>query len=253
MLTLERQNEMLLYLKEHKSATILELSNKFFIGAASIRRDLEKLEKKKLINRTYGGAVLIEGLNEEIPIGVREKERSDAKEIIGQLAASFVKDNDIIIIDSSTTSHHMIKHLKNKQNLTVVTNGIRTATTLGETLHSKTYCCGGKLRENSLSLVGDQSKRFISNYSVQKLFFSCRALSMELGAIDASDDEAELRRTMINSSDEVFLLCDSNKFDKKAFYQICQFNQINYVITETRPSDAWLAMLKQCNVNIIYK
>ena len=67
MFTLERQNEIFQYLKEQKSASISELSRQFFIGEATIRRDLDKLEKKNLIKRTYGGAVLVEGLNMEIP------------------------------------------------------------------------------------------------------------------------------------------------------------------------------------------
>ena len=63
MFTLERQNQILDYLKQNKSASISALSKLFFIGEATIRRDLDKLEKKNLIKRTYGGAVLLEGLS----------------------------------------------------------------------------------------------------------------------------------------------------------------------------------------------
>ena len=251
MLTLKRQNEIVEYLKLHKSATVTELSKTFFISAASIRRDLEKLEKQNVIKRTYGGAVLLEGLSNEIPITIREHEFSDAKNRIAQLAASLVKDNDIIIIDSSTTSFRMIHHLKGKSNLTIVTNGLRTASEAGAVLHSKVYCCGGRLRENSLSLVGDQAKRFIKSYGVQKLFFSCRALSMDVGAMDASDEEAELRKIMIECSDQAFLLCDSSKYDKKSFYHICDFSAIDSLITETQPTDALMALCRQNGVNVI--
>src|SRR5690554_5827583 len=104
MFTLERQQAILDLLKSNKSASVSDLSKRFFIGEATIRRDLDKLEKMGLIKRTYGGAVLIEGLDSEIPLFVRESEQKDLKVSIGKLAAQLVNDNDIIIIDSSSTS-----------------------------------------------------------------------------------------------------------------------------------------------------
>lgn len=72
MFTIERQKEIMTLLKNKKSITVGELSQKFFIGKATIRRDLNKLEKMGLLKKTYGGAVLLEGLDMEIPLFIRE-------------------------------------------------------------------------------------------------------------------------------------------------------------------------------------
>jgi DeoR/GlpR family transcriptional regulator of sugar metabolism len=252
MFTLERQNEILNYLKENKSASICDLSKMFFIGEATIRRDLDKLEKKNLIKRTYGGAVLTEGLNIEIPISVREKEQSTAKNHIGELSAGYVNDGDIIIMDSSTTTYAMIPYLKQKNDLTVITNGVKTATGLGETLHTKVYCSGGKLRENSLSLVGQGAENYIKNFSIQKLFFSCRALSAKNGAMDSSEEEAELRKIMMERSEKVFLLCDSSKFGKNAFYKICELNRIDCIITDAEPTRDILQLFHSRGIEVVF-
>jgi DeoR/GlpR family transcriptional regulator of sugar metabolism len=252
MLILERQNEIINILKEKKSVSVDELAKNLFIGQATIRRDLDTLQKQNLIKRTYGGAVLLEGLNIEIPLYVRENEHTVEKETIGQKAAELVHDNDILILDSSSTTYSMIQFLKAKENLTIITNGIKTTMALGETLHPKVYCTSGRLRENSLSLVGELAKKCISNFQVDTLFFSCRGIMKNIGTLDSSDDEAELRKEMIKISRTIVLLCDSTKFDKMAFYKVCDFNRINYIITDKQPSEEWSFFFEQRGIKLIF-
>lgn len=252
MFTLERQQQILEYLKDKKSAGITELAKIFFIGEATIRRDLQKLEAQNLIKRTYGGALLIEGPNSEIPLSVREKEQSYAKDAIGKAAAALISSGQTVILDSSSTTFSMIKYLKGKENLTLLTNGLKTASELGQTLHTKVYCTGGRLRENSLSLVGSQAADFLGDYAVEKLFFSCRALSLEDGCMDNSEEEAQLRRQMIRRSAKVYLLCDSRKFGNRAFYKVCDLEALDGIITDRRPSGAFISLLGQKGVELIF-
>lgn len=253
MFAIERQQAILNMLKSKKSVAVSELSKLFFIGEASIRRDLEKLEKKGLLKRTYGGAVLLEGLDSEIPFAVREAEQKNAKQIIGHAAANLVKDGDIVIMDSSSTVLKMAPYLKGKSNLTVITNGARTAVELGEMLHIKVYCTGGVLRENSLSYIGEFARSCIERFNADILFFSCRAVSIEKGLSDISMDEAELRRLMMANCKKIVLLCDSSKFDKVSFCKICGFEKIDCIITEKKPSDQWIEFLKGKNIELVYE
>lgn len=252
MFTLERQNQIYEFIKTNKSASITELSKIFFISEATIRRDLDKLEKQNLIKRTYGGAVLVEGLNIEIPISVREKEQAFEKDKIGRLAASFVNDGDIIIMDSSTTTYAMIPYLKSKVDITIITNGVKTATSLGNTLHTRVYCTGGKLRENSLSLVGQGAQDYIRNFSAQKLFFSCRGITVQNGAMDNSEEEAILRKIMMECADRIYLLCDSSKLGKKAFYKICDLSSLDCIVTNNQPEPEMLQSIVSNGIEVIW-
>lgn len=252
MFPLERRQNILNLLKTKKSVLVSELSQQFFIGEATIRRDLEKLEKKGFLKRTYGGAVLLEGLDSEIPLSIREIEQKDAKDSIGQLAARQVADGNIIIIDSSSTVLRMVPYLKAKNQLTVITNGARTAVDLGELLHVRVYSTGGMLRENSLSYIGEAARRCISSLNADILFFSCRAISMDKGLTDISEEEAELRRLMINSCQKTILLCDSSKFDKVSFNKICGFDAIDCLITDQKPAATWADFLQAKGVEVIY-
>jgi len=238
MLTLERQNEIMRILKDRKSVLVSDLAGRFFTGESTIRRDLDFLEKQRLIRRTYGGAMLLEGLNTEIPFDVRERERTEAKDRIGMLAAEFVLEGDTIILDSSSTTYHMLKHLSGRRDLTVITNGLKTAMTAGAELRCQVFCTGGALRENSSSLVGSGAQTFMESHRAQKLFFSCRALSKDGWAMDVSDEEAALRRTMLRSADRKFLLCDQSKIGQTAFAKICALEEIDELVLDQLPEAA---------------
>ena len=252
MFAIERQESILNILKSSKSASVSELSRIFFIGEATIRRDLEKLEKKGLIRRTYGGAVLLEGLGTEIPLSVREAEQKDEKEAIGRNAAHQVQDGDTIIMDSSSTTLKMVPYLKGKKGLTVITNGARTAVDLGELLHIKVYCTGGSLRENSLSYIGELARRCMDSFHADKLFFSCRALSLEKGLSDSNEDEAELRRLMMKSSKKAVLLCDHTKFDQVSFCKIGDLDLVQCIVTDRKPSRQWIQYAEKLGIQLIY-
>lgn len=252
MFTIERQKEIISLLKNKKSVTVAELSEKFFIGEATIRRDLDKLEKKGLLKKTYGGAVLIEGLDIEIPLSVRETEQKSEKEVIGQLASRLIHDNEAVIIDSSSTTLRIVPHLKNINNLTVITNGAKTAVELGDLRSVKVYCTGGMLRENSLSYIGEISKKCVENFFADTLFFSCRGISMEKGLTDSNESEAELRKVMIKNCRSAALLCDHSKLGKISFCRISDFDEIDYIITDKKPSPEWVNFFNEKGVELIH-
>lgn len=252
MFAIERRKEILELLRKQKAVTVKDLSNKFFIGEATIRRDLEKLEKSGLLNRTYGGAVLLEGLHTEIPLYVRESERKQEKDTIACFASKYVSNGDIIIMDSSSTTMMMNSYLQSKTDVTIITNGAKTAVDLAEMKTFNVYSTGGKLRENSLSYIGETANKFFNNFNADTLFFSCRALSMKRGITDSNEEEAMLRKLMIQASRRSVLLCDSTKFDKTSFCKIGDVMCIDTIITDIKPNEEWIAFLKEQEIDLIY-
>lgn len=252
MFTLERQNKIFEMIKSKKKVSVQELSSHFYISEASIRRDLTALEKKGLIKRTYGGAILIEGNNIEIPLNIRVTAQREIKIPIARIAASLVENQDVIFMDSSTTTKEMNPFLSSKNDLTVITNGIQTIEELSEYDNVSVYSIGGKLRPRSLSLVGGLANSSISNFSASKFFFSCTGISQTQGAMDFSDQEAELRKHIMSHCDTVIILVDHTKFDNNAFYKTCDFSDVDILITDQKPSEEWCALLQKNDVELMY-
>ena len=122
MIILERREKILAILEKKRTATFRELADQLFISEASVRRDVEALEKAGQVRRIYGGVVLEKFHNAVVPLGFREGENSQIKEDLARRAADMVQDGDSIMLDASSTVRRMIKYLSGKRGLKIITN-----------------------------------------------------------------------------------------------------------------------------------
>ena len=234
----EREKKILEEILKSKKVTVKELAKKLYISEPSIRRDLSSLEKQNLIKRIHGGAVIEEnGISAtKIPFVIRELEQSDAKIFMAQKAASLVKDGDVIFLDSSSSAYNIIPYLALKNNITVITCGIKALAKLGE-YNIKAICTGGTLIPSCQTLVGDDAYNIIEQNNADIFFFSCRGLSSEGLLTDISEQENYVRRKMMKNSAKSYLLCASEKFNKKYFHNLCSVKDITGIISEKEIPD----------------
>ncbi|MFR7357524.1 MAG: DeoR/GlpR family DNA-binding transcription regulator [Dorea longicatena] len=115
MIAIERRNGILEKLQEDKKVVVGELSQLYKVSEETIRRDLERLEKEGLCTKSYGGAVLNENNNVEMPFNVRKKSNATGKQKIAELIAGMVEDGEHILLDASTTAVYIAKALKSRE------------------------------------------------------------------------------------------------------------------------------------------
>ena len=248
----ERRQQITKILETQKFIHVSDLAHRFFTSEATIRRDLDKLKKSGLLKRTYGGAVCLEGMDVEIPLVVREEERRAQKELIAQTAAQLIPMDAVMIIDSSSTCGKLVPLLASRKPKTVITNSPKTAIQLTQCGLAHIYSTGGSLRSSSLSYVGEAARKMISSFYVDILFFSCRGASIDIGLTDPSEEEAELKRVMIQHSKLRVLMLDSSKFDQHGFARLGDFSDIDYLITDQKLNAAWLQHLDASGVQVLY-
>lgn len=232
MFAVERQNEILDYLKEEHSASVSELASKFFISEATVRRDLDKLAKGGQIKRTHGGAVINDGSANDSPFILRDSINSDAKNQIAQICAKYIKSGDTILLDSSSTALKVIPYIEDPKGITVITNGIKTMAALCEKGVKNIYSCGGHVRENSYSLTGATAAQYLSVFSADTYIFSCSGLSLTAGVTERSEEEATIKRIMFDSAKTRILLCDSSKLNTISLSRVCNINDVDLIISE---------------------
>lgn len=147
MLKEERYDKILTILEEESYISATKLSEMLYVSLPTIRRDLAELGRRNQIIRSHGGAKKIHHEHVVAPLNFRKTVRALEKRELCRSAAKLVQDNDIIFIDSSTTTLQMADFLGEKKGITVITNGITLATLLVKK-GIKTYCTGGRnLRE----------------------------------------------------------------------------------------------------------
>ena len=248
----ERQSLIFEIIKKKKAVSVQGLSKELFINEATIRRDLNMLAKSGMVSRTHGGAVLNEGPDSEIPFFIRQTAHEKEKRQIGETAAEFIKNGDTVFIDSSSTASFVIPHITQKNGLKIMTNGAKAAIMLSSLYNCEIFCTGGKLRENSLSFIGDSALSQLKNFHFDSVFFSCRGIDLEYGLTDPDINEAAIRKTVIGNSAKSFLLADSSKFGTVSFCKISALENITAVITDNLPDRIWKERLSECGVSVYY-
>ncbi len=252
MLAAERKNLILEKLQDEKRVVVSELSEQFDVSEETIRRDLDKLDKMGLATKTYGGAVLVENSNAEMPFKVRRKKNTQGKRVIADIIAGLISDGDHIIMDPSTTAVFVIKALSDKKRLTIVTNSIEVLVELADAPGWDIISTGGTLKENYLALVGPKAIDSISSFNADKVIMSCKGIDMEKGITDAHEMFSQVKKAMLRSAKQIILTADYTKFEKVAFSKICEVADIDMVVTDVRPSDAWMKYFKEKGIDCLY-
>ncbi len=235
-----------------KKVSVSNLSDQFSVTEETIRRDLDKLETEGILTRTYGGAVLnSEDTVSNIPFYKRAEHNIDAKQAIALKAIKVLKNVHTISADSSSTVMETLKLLKEREDITIVTN---SSEALRELMISEVnvLSTGGIFNKRTLSMQGDLTERAIENYNVEMALISCKGIDKHIGATDTNEVEARIKKCMIKQATEVVLLIDSGKFCKKGFVHLSDIDQINHVVTDKKPSDDWIEFFAKRNIQVYY-
>lgn len=231
--TVGRRNDILHLLAEKGEVFVTDLSKKFKVSEVTIRNDLDQLEQKNTLIRARGGAIKLETrMVYDQRVVDKSKVHFKEKARIGKEAAKYVKESDIIIIDSGSTTSQMVGNFIDFQDLTVITNALDIANQLISKPNINVIIPGGYLRKNSISLVGPMAEKSLRNLNVDKVFLGVDGLDTRHGLYTPNVEEARLNEVMIEISREVILLVDSSKFKVRSLAFICTINKVHKVITD---------------------
>lgn len=252
MLAVERRNLILEKLQDEKKVVVSELSTLFEVSEETIRRDLDKLDKEGLAIKSYGGAVLNENTSLDMPFNVRKKRNMQGKQLIAELVSGLVQEGEHIIVDPSTTAVAIVKALKSRKRLTVITNSIEVLVELSDVSGWDIISTGGTLRENYLALVGPKATDVISSFHADRAIISCKGLDMEQGITDSNEMFSQVKQTMLRSAKQRILAVDCTKFGNVAFSKICELASIDMVVTDVRPSEEWMEYFAEKGIECLY-
>ncbi len=231
-----------------------ELSERFDVSAVTIRNDLATLEQQGYLLRTHGGAVLKPNLTsfgaEPPAFALRKDLHAREKERIGQAAAELVRQGDSIALDGSTTAWQIARHLKDRRDLTVVTNGLFIALEFVEAPGVTVVMPGGSLRPVSASLVGSHGADILERYHVQRGFFGGGGFTLEEGLTDTNEYEAQLKQRMVARSKEVIAIVDSSKWGQVTLAPLVSVDQLDRVITDKGAPVDMVAALRQRGIEV---
>lgn len=242
-----RADQILRELRQKGNVSLDELVAGLDSSAASVRRDLAKLEQAGLVRRTHGGATLIEPLLYE-PFRYdslfqnREQHRTAEKRRIGLAAAELVHENETVGFTAGTTTTYVARNLRNRHNIRVVTNAINIAMELSNCAGLKTFVTGGFVQwAGSFSLVGQVAMTSLNDIYLDRVFVSVCGIDVGRGVTVIEPEEALTFRAMIRQAKQTVIVADSSKLGIVTPALICPVSEVHVLITDTRASDKAVA------------
>ena len=233
------------YIKALDVCTYEELTREFDVSMTTMRRDIDTLEKMGKVKKVYGGIKAIPQEEEEESALFRYEYGKDR---IGRLAATLVNDNDIIVLGSGSTAAHMVRYLREKKGLTVITNNLSVmneAVRYGFALVS----IGGNLDRRTLSFVGTQSTKQMSELNADKCFLSCNGITPH-GISNVADLEADMKKETMKISGKVYLLADHFKFGVTSLYSFAKLGDLDGIVTDKALPKEFTETLKEEDVTL---
>ena len=250
MLIEERRRAILEALHLDGRVLVTELAKRFRTSHVTIRKDLEILHTTGKIHRTHGGALPArEGALEDPTLREKEKLHRKEKILIAAAAAHMVKEGQVVILDSGTTTTAIARALRHHQNLTIITNAVNIAAELaGSSLY--VILTGGTLRKNSFSLVGPIAEETLRRLNADVLFLGVDGFDVRYGLSTPNILEAKVNRAMMDVARIVVAVCDSSKFGRRSLSLIAPPSALHGVITDRLAPKNDIDQLRKAGIEI---
>ncbi|QYJ14956.1 Lactose phosphotransferase system repressor [Rubrobacter xylanophilus DSM 9941] len=248
----ERRERIARLVEESGSVKVAMLEEKFGISPMTARRDLLALEREGRVQRTHGGAILPGFAGHEDSFQRRMGENVVAKERLARAAVGLVEAGEAVFIDSSTTAYHVAKRLFEKGlRVTILTNCVPVMELFSTNRAPRMGLVGtgGSLRRLTLSFVGPHAVRTVNAHFADKLFFSVKGVTPDGYLTDPDPLEAEVKRAMIERSEEPILLVDGSKFERRGLSAIAHASQLSRALVVDAPEEG-IRALQEAGVEV---
>lgn len=243
--TFDRRTAILAYLQRHRRASTRQLSDLFGVSEVTIRSDLATLEESGHLSRQHGGAELPGPAQAEQPFELRRGQHPREKVEIARAAAATIEPGDTILLDASSTAYQLALALKDRRNLTVVTNNVQTAAALAGNPSLEIILVGGLVRGDNWSVVGVLAEEMLGKLHATRGFFGAAGLTLDRGLTDADTREVQIKRAMIAAARYVAVLLDASKFGQQSFLTFAGLTDVDHLISDAIPE----AYREACRLN----
>lgn len=224
----ERQKEIFNLICENKKMPVSKLAKMLYVAEMTIRRDLTELSRKGYVKRYRGGAMCLPE-NKSFPVSSRMHIEEDEKRALAKKAAELLSDNINIFIDSSSTSHFLIPHVKKFENIKIITNSVNVLLSASE-FHMPCFLIGGEYCESDMCLVGTAAEKGAEKLNVDVAFISTEGITEDGVITDSSPEITGVKEEIMKNAKHSVFLFEKSKIGIKGLYTICRKTDENVTV-----------------------
>lgn len=254
MLAKKRQSKINELLLANGAVTVSELATLFGVSDETVRRDLIAMERCGELFRVHGGAVKESVMKPYLELEERNQSYNEEKRELSVTAMRFIEEGDIISLDCGSTAIVFANVLKESfSNLTVITHSLDVFNVLKSKESFRIILCGGIYMPAENTFYGALTIDMITSLCAKKTFIFPSAVSLESGICDYQPDLFQIQCQLIKSAEQVYVLADSSKLEKKAFLKIENMKSDFTYITDSGISANLKQLYNENGINIYTK
>lgn len=225
----DRQSKILSLARENGRVDVEELSNTFKVSPQTIRKDLNELCDKQLLQRIHGGAIVGSGI-ENVSYEARRLLAPGPKKAIGKKTAELIPDNSSLLINIGTTTEQVAHSLSGHRGLLVITNNINAVAIMKDFLGIELIIAGGQVRRSDGGIVGVAAVDFINQFKADYAVIGVSAIDEDGSLLDYDFREVRVAQAIINNARHVILVADTMKLERSAPIRIGHISEINTIV-----------------------
>lgn len=241
-------------LNQKSELSVKEIAEMLHVSDMTVRRDLNELERQGIIRRTHGGATLLDpssSVRDPYILGEQTAKNVREKSMIGIKAASLVRPDETILLDSGSTTPFVARHIDKDLPLTVLCYTFTNALEFYPRKNANLILLGGFFHRDSNIFHSVENRALISNIRADKAFISTGGLDPKLGLTTYFYYEADIKREMIRSARQIILVTDSTKFGKISVTHFAGLDEVDTVITDEGISDEYREILADRGIELL--
>ena len=243
MLTEERRMAIVDKAKIEGRVDVVSAAQEFSVAVETIRRDLEVLQRRGLMRRVHGGAIALDRFSREYSV-------AENKVKIAEIASNYIPLSGTIFLDAGTSTECLGPFLRDKKDLTVITNSLTLATQIGDS-STHIILLSGRIRPITLSAVGELALTAMENFHADIAFLGTNGVSTEIGFTTPDPDEAAVKRKMIAHSRETIMVADGSKFGKSCASRFARFEDVDRIVTDLGVDQEIIAEIEKAGVEVV--
>lgn len=248
----QRQAMILEILQTDGAASVQQFADAIGASVATVRRDLETLESKGFLERTFGGASLRARALVQLEPGhaVSAHIHHDEKVTIGNAAAARIEPHQCVIFDSSSTVYEAARSvLERGIPITAITNDILIAQLLANSSAVTVLTVGGRVRTGSMTLFGPPGEEFLAGVKADIALIGVHAFTLD-GPSEVAIEITRIKQLMAGAARSVRVLADHTKFGEASAFRICGIDKIDELITDAKADPDVCAALRACGLSV---
>jgi DeoR family transcriptional regulator, aga operon transcriptional repressor len=245
----ERQHQLHNLVLQRGEVEAEDIVQALHISLATVRRDLASLERRGLVERTWGGAKVRSPIEYLADFKEAADKAASAKRAIAAAAVQHVQEGMVIGLSGGTTCTELARWLRGKP-VTVITNAINVATELYNHSHTKVIVTGGALNSYSYELVGDMVNHTLREYHLDICFVGCSGITPDFGFSMRDGLESAIARAFLSVSQRAIVVADHSKVGEKTLARFTTLQSIERLITNEGLNKAWLGKLEKAGLKV---